>query len=111
MINRYCFTDETASMTLLNEAGYLVQDYTTDEETGEPVADGDPHYPHNMKGAGYDLMVLGVLPDKDNPSDPDEDGNVTYPPLVGWHVDVLSKTVPECLEPFLVHPKNPQHCV
>ena len=110
MIKRYCFTDEAESLSLLNEAGYMVQDYEANED-GESVPVGDPHFPHNMKGAGFDIIVLGVLMDKGNPSAPDEEGNVTYPPLAGWHVDIVTNTVPECLESKLVTPNNPQHSV
>ena len=111
-MKRYCFPDEATSLSLLNEAGYMVQDYVKDED-GNDVTDGDPHFPHNMKGQGFDIMVIGVISKPTGETEQDADGNgvPVMAALDGWHVDVLTAGVPECLEAYLVEPKNPVHCV
>lgn len=107
-MKRYCFPDEATSLSLLNKAGYMVQDYVKDEETGEPVADEDPHFPHNMKGQGFDIIVIGTI---SKPTGEVVDDVPVMEALDGWHVDILTSGVPECLEAYLVDPKNPVHCV
>lgn len=114
MTLQYCFPDEAAAMAALNEAGYLVQDYETDPESGEQVAVGEPHLPHCNHGPGYDIIMLGTLMDRANPTEGvDEEGNptVTYPPLPGYHVDIVANHAREALDPYRVYPTNPQHCV
>lgn len=114
LLNHYRFETEEQAMATLNEAGYLVQDYEIDPETGEEVPSGAPHLPHCNHGPGYDIIMLGTLMDRSNPIEGvDEEGNpyVTYAPLEGYHLDILSNNVPEAMEPFLVTPANPQHCV
>lgn len=111
-MKRYCFPDEATSLRLLNESGYMVQDYETNEE-GESVPVGDPHFPHNMKGQGFDIMVIGTISKPTGETEQDADGNdvPVMAALDGWHVDILTSGVPECLEAYLVDPKNPVHCV
>ena len=113
MIQRYCFPDEATSLSLLNEAGYMVQDYITDPETGEQTPDGDPHFPHNMKGVGFDLIVLGVISRPTGETTTNDEGEAiqVMETLTGWHVDILTRNVPECLEQYLVVPNNPVHVV
>ena len=111
-MKRYCFPDEATSLSLLNEAGYMVQDYVKDED-GNDVADGDPHFPHNMKGQGFDIMVIGTISKPTGETEQDADGNdvPVMAALDGWHVDILTRNVPECLEQYLVVPNNPVHVV
>jgi len=106
-MKRYYFPDEATSLSLLNEAGYMVQDYVKDED-GNDVADGDPHFPHNMKGQGFDIIVIGTI---SKPTGEVVDDVPVMEALDGWHVDILTNSVPECLEAYLVEPKNPVHCV
>lgn len=106
-MKRYCFPDEATRLSLLNEAGYMVQDYVKDED-GNDVADGDPHFPHNMKGQGFDIIVIGTI---SKPTGEVVDDVPVMEALAGWHVDILTNSVPECLEAYLVKPKNPVHCV
>lgn len=108
-MKRYCFPSEEIALEKLFEAGYMTQEYELDEETGEPTPVGLPKFPHNMKGSGFDLMILGTI------SKPtgvlDEDDSPVMEALPGWHVDILTSTSAECLVDFLVEPKNPVHCV
>ena len=112
MIQRYCFTNEAESLSLLNEAGYMVQDYETNED-GKNVPVGDPHFPHGNKGAGFDIIVLGTIARPTGETTNDADGNEiqVMENLTGWHVDILTRNVPECLEQYLVVPNNPVHVV
>ena len=107
-INRYKFTDEAEALAKLFEAGYMVQDYVTNEE-GEEVPDGAPHFPHGNKGNGFDVIVLGSI--SKPTGEVDEEGILLMETLDGWHVDVLAKGVPEVLESYAVEPKNPVHVV
>lgn len=109
MIKRYCFTSEAQALELLHQCGYMVQRYEWDEELELDVAVGDPEFPHNMKGNGWDIIVLGTI--SKPTGEVNEEGNPLMEALDGWHVDILTKHVPEPMEPFLVEPKAPVHCV
>ena len=108
-IKRYCFTAEAEALELLHQCGYMVQDYEWDEELEQDVAVGDPRFPHNMKGAGFDIIVLGTI--SEPTGELDEEGFPIMGALPGYHVDILTKRVPEAMEPFQVFPSSPVHCV
>ena len=108
-VNRYfCFADEATGMAALAAAGLLMQDYETDQETGERTPVGDPYLPPNGKGAGYDLFVRN-LPDHSQPTQITVDGVTltTYPPLAGWHIDIWTALPLDALATHEVYPAIP----
>ena len=108
MIKRYKFPDEATGWFELNEAGYMLQDYETNEK-GEEVPVGGPYLPHGNKGQGFDIIVLGAI--SKPTGEVNEEGDPIMKQLVGWHVDILTSSVPENLEAYLIEPQNPVHCV
>lgn len=112
MIYRLRFRGVDFGWEMLNEAGYLVQDYEKDMD-GNDVPVGDPHLPRNNKGPGWDIIVLGYLYEPSGETELDAEGNVVpiMNRLWGWHVDIVANTIPEILEEFVIHPNNPRHVV
>lgn len=116
MIYRLRFRGVDFGWEMLNAAGYLTQDYETDDEGNEtPV--GEPYLPKNglclNNGTRSDVIVLGYLYEGTGVFETDDGGNEVevMDRLWGWHVDILSTTLPEMLEEFVMTPTNPRHVV